>query len=242
VAPPTDETGLRAFNGAMVVGDRIVPITGASVLGPVPPHPADRDDVAFTMSLDEATRYCDLWKWALPAWSNTPTSAGANTPLVGYVARAGYLWRNGPAYTVSTNAPTPPPPMIWVINPGDRYTPSYATTGFGAAVAAMPTNYTAGGTLTVTLTVSPASTTGVYAVEERIPAGWRVSNISDDGVFAAGAVRWGLLLEGDPYTLSYDVTASTNDAAYATFSGVTSFDGVNVPITGVRRTYRVVSP
>ena len=51
-------------------------------------------------------------------------------------------------------------------------------------------------------------------------------------------VKWGLFVDGLPWTVSYDVTPPNNAATYGAFSGVTSFDGVNVPITGSRRTYR----
>jgi len=233
VIPPPDATGVQNFTGVLTTDENIVPVGGTSLLSPVPPHPADNDGTPFVMTLDEATAYCNAWK--------AGERIASNSIVIGYVARAGYLWNNGEVYTVSTNYPTPTPPMLWVTNAAAATPPTYGNTGYGATVCSMPSLYTTGQSFTVTLVVTPAQTGCVYAIEEHLPTGWRASNISDQGVFssATASIRWGLFLdEGSPYTVSYDVMPSTNAVTYGAFSGITSFDGVNVPITGVRKTSR----
>lgn len=242
VVPPADAAGLQTFAGVLVTDGAAVPVGGMATIGPVPPHPADRNPADFVMTVEEAGAYCEAWKRALPGTSPVFNTAGSGDALsVSYVARAGYLSQGSGSYTVSTNYPTPVAPMVWVTNTAAGYTPLYASTGYGTAVCAMPTNYIPGRPFSVTITVTPAAGVAAYAVEERVPAGWSVSNVSDAGVFSATAasVKWGLFLDSLPATVSYDVTPGTNTAAYGAFSGVTSFDGVNTPITGVRKTYRV---
>ena len=230
--PPADSTGVKQFTGTLTTEDLSVPITGTTSISPVPPHPADNDGTNFVMTLDEAAAYCTAWK--------TGMQIASNSLAISYVARAGYLWNNGGVYAVSTNYPTPVPPMLWVTNAAAPASPTYATTGYGTAVCSMPALYTPGQSFTVTIAVTPVLTASVYAVEEHLPTSWRVSNVSDEGVFSAAtaSIRWGLFLEGAPYTVSYDVTPATNTVAYGAFSGVTSFDGVNVPVTGIRKTSR----
>ncbi len=234
VIPPDNATGTQTFAGTLITDGASVPVTGTASISPVPPHPADRAPADFVMTVDEAGAYCELWK------NGTATTANDAAPSVSYVARSGYLSLGNGIYTISTNYPTPVAPMVWVTNAAAPPPPLYASTGYGTAVSAMPTNYTPGQPFTVTITVTPASPEGAYAIEEHLPSGWAVTNVSDAGVFSAAraSVKWGLFLDGQPATVSYDVTPSTNTSAYGAFSGVTSFDGVNTPIGGIRKTYR----
>ncbi len=235
VIPPAGTTGVVTFAGALTTDGVSVPVGGAASLAPIPPHPADCNPADFVMTLSEAAAYCDAWKNA------TASPQSANTSLsVSYAARAGYLSQGSGIYTVSTNYPTPVVPMVWVTNAAAASTPLYATTGYGTAVSVMPSNYVPGQAYTVTIAVTPAAGNGAFALEEHPPVGWAVTNVSDQGAFSApgACVRWGLFLDGQPATVSYDVTPATNSAAYGAFSGVVSFDGVNIPISGVRKTSR----
>ena len=240
LTPPPAATGTQVFAGVVSTESAQMPVKGPTTLGPVPPHPADATPADWNMTLAEAGAYADAWLHStVPGGANAPSGSTA----LGYVARAGYLWRHGGAYTLSTNAPTPLPPMVWVTDPTEPAAPLYASAGYGTAVASMPTNYVPGTPFTVRLAIAPASTTSVFAIEEHLPAGWSASNVSDAGVVVdRSTVRWGLFVDGQPCVVSYDVTPATNttaSATYGSFCGIVSFDGVNVTVSGMRRTMRM---
>ncbi|MDB6029018.1 MAG: hypothetical protein JWM68_5241, partial [Verrucomicrobiales bacterium] len=94
-------------------------------------------------------------------------------------------------------------------------------------------------TFTVSISITPAAACSAYAVEDRPPEGWIVSNVSGGGFFCPilKKVKWGLFLDNQVRTLTYQVTPATNLSTAVGFSGVASFDGINVPITGRRYAY-----
>jgi hypothetical protein len=240
VTPPQTTSGAQGFTGVVSSATVTIPVRGTMSLSPVPPHPADKAPSDFVMTLDEAAAYADGWMHA-SSISNGP-AAGASfglSPAVNYVARGGYLWKRGGGYTLSTNYPTPVPPMLWVADAAAQAAPSDR---YGTATSSMPTNYTPGVPFTVTIAVTPASTAVVFAIDEHVPTGWKVSDVSDGGVYlsSVSSVRWGLFLDGQPASVSYVVTPATNTATYGSFYGVTSFDGINLSIGGVRKTVRSV--
>jgi hypothetical protein len=196
------------------------------------------------MTSDEVSAYSNAWKLCLK-WTNAP-----NPIPVAYLTRAGYLLASGGDYTLSTNFPTPFPPLLWVPLTGDAglCVPGISTTAgnrepfvtnsCGSAISALPTNYFSGVPFTVTITVTPPSNSLAYAVEDRPPLGFAVTNISGDGVFCreTRTVKWGIFMDNIPRTLTYQVTPYTNIVGAAYFSGVASFDGHNIPIMGQRVT------
>ncbi len=96
----------------------------------------------------------------------------------------------------------------------------------------LPSCYAPGTKLTVTITATPASTTGSYAIEETPPAGWTVSNISNDGTLYSGVVKFGPFFDNTARTLTYDVTPPAAETGDKTFSGTASEDGVSKSIAG----------
>lgn len=58
----------------------------------------------------------------------------------------------------------------------------------------------------VTVTVSGASNVACFSIEERLPAVVQATNISDNGYFTNGAVRWGPFTNTPAVTVSYRVT------------------------------------
>jgi hypothetical protein len=66
-----------------------------------------------------------------------------------------------------------------------------------------------------------------YAIEEKPPRGWTISNISHGGTFDAGtgAIRWGVFIDGMPRTFTYGVTPPAGVASVGTFAGRFSYDG-----------------
>ena len=111
----------------------------------------------------------------------------------------------------------------------------YVTNYLSLAVSSLATNYFLGVPFTVTITVNPPTNTLAYAVEDRPPLGFVVSNISDDGVFCpiTRKVKWGIFLDNTPRSLTYQVTAQTNAIGLATFAGVASLPQKEVSEEGL---------
>jgi len=102
-------------------------------------------------------------------------------------------------------------------------------------VRSLPATFTPGTAFSVTNTVSPDASVMVYAVQDTVPAGWTVANLSDDGSFSAvtGTVEWGPFFDSMPRTLNYQVIPPVNASAAATFSGLGVFNlSQDVVITG----------
>lgn len=96
----------------------------------------------------------------------------------------------------------------------------------------MPEICVPGQIIQVAINVMPSECTACYVVEDNIPFGWEVSGISDGGVFDSinKKVKFGLFFDNEPRTLTYQIKAP--EAESATFSGIASFDGINVNIGG----------
>ena len=103
-----------------------------------------------------------------------------------------------------------------------------------------PATYVPTVPLTVTLMVTPDGDVQTWAVEETVPAGWRVSQVSADGYWdeKAGVVRWGPFFDETPQTLRYTLTAPAGASGPQDLRGTASFDGVDVMVTGVRTLQR----
>ena len=83
--------------------------------------------------------------------------------------------------------------------------------------------------------MTPTPATRVFAVEDRVPAGWRVSEITQNGVRAQlGRIKWGFLFERID-NVGYQVTAPDILTNAVASSRTGSFDGVNFPIGGQRQ-------
>jgi uncharacterized repeat protein (TIGR01451 family) len=104
----------------------------------------------------------------------------------------------------------------------------------GTATRDLPNCYPPSGSFLVTITVTPASTTQNYAVEDAPPAGWTVSSINENGQWdnVTKKVKWGPFFDHNNRTLTYMVTPPPNETGTKSFSGTASFDGVNVAIGG----------
>jgi hypothetical protein len=89
----------------------------------------------------------------------------------------------------------------------------------------------------------PALSVSVYSVEDQTPVGWAVSEVSHAGSFDAanGKVKWGPYFDHIARDLSYRLTAPPNATGTLTLTGVASFDGVNVAISGQRTTAAALS-
>jgi hypothetical protein len=102
-------------------------------------------------------------------------------------------------------------------------------------VRSLPATFLPGTAFSVTNAVSPDASVVVYAVQDTVPLGWTVTNLTDDGTFSAatGTVEWGPFFDALPRTLSYQVIPPVNATAAVSFSGLGVFNlSQDVAITG----------
>jgi hypothetical protein len=84
------------------------------------------------------------------------------------------------------------------------------------------------------LEVEPAASVTAYNVEERIPEGWTVQNITGDGALdpIRRVVRWGLYLDSEERTLSYQLVRPDGVAAGGQLLGEVTLDGEVLTFAG----------
>lgn len=219
VTPTFDATGRQEFTGTSSVNGAIYPVRGDRYIEQVNPyHPADRDE-NYSIQLQELTAYGAAWKRG-ETWPVGPVPI----PL-SYVTRAGLLWKRGEAYRFDGSLGAPPAcwvPVGQVIRPFS----------IGSAEREVLGELSAGVAAQVQIAVSPATGTSSYGVEERVPSGWAVSNISGEGVYDAsrGCIRWGVFLDSQARTLTYSITPPAGVTSVGRFSGLVSLDGEVVEV------------
>ena len=237
------------------VGNRDEMLAGTHPQVPDARHPADVNPTNNVVSVHEVTAYASAWK-AGKAWPVAPT----NIP-VDFVARAGFLWKNGERYIMNTNALALGAPLWWTNAPPDRTNiapaQAVASSDLSRSVAkkssaspgrdksAAPTDASRitrslsaaeprGTELAVTLFVSPAEKVSAYVVEEKVPQGRTVGEVSDDGAFdsSASKVRWGPFFDHQSRELKYRLLSESATPSFGRFAGIASFDGWNVEAIG----------
>jgi hypothetical protein len=109
-----------------------------------------------------------------------------------------------------------------------------ALLGGGTVTRALPLNYRAGQTVTVSLNAAPTAAVYLYLVEESCPAGWEVVAASDGGAPSASArsIKWGPFMDATARSLTYTLRAPTGTAGMVNFSGQAIFNSNIVPTTG----------
>jgi hypothetical protein len=247
--PPLDAVGAKEFAGAAslgvvtsrIGGDRVVQSAGQR-------HPADLNPADDRLTMAEVSGYAAAWKGA-ETWPAPP-----NPIPMDYVTRAGALWKGGEGYRYDPAAGEPP--LCWVnvdrgpdgndggtVDPSKPPEPSPLPPVAGFAVRELPVRITPGTPVTVTVRVTPAQSNAAYAVEEQPPAGWQISNVSDEGVVeaASGTIRWGLFSDNAPRLLTYQVAPPVEAACVKAFAGAASFDGRSVDIIGPEQVFAVGS-
>ena len=195
-------------------------------------HPADNAPPDNMISINEFTRYCAAWR------SNAAWPVGPSPITMDYATRVGYLWNSDPlGYYVFTGS-VANAPLCWV----STNTPRALARGAkdlsaSEALCFMTNRYAASVPIAVAIKVTPASNVLAWAVEEQVPSGWAVTDVSDGGVFQSviSTIKWGIFYGPSPRTLTYRITPTSNATGIATFAGRVSFDGVSVPIEGVRQ-------
>lgn len=85
--------------------------------------------------------------------------------------------------------------------------------------------------ITVALTIEPNAGAVAYSVEDRVPAGWRISSAGNEGVIIPGGeiVRWGPFIDQTMRTLTYEAIPTSGGES---FSGSVSFNGLSQDLGG----------
>ncbi len=188
-------------------------------------HPADAAPADNAITFAEFADYTDAWFFG-SSWSTSPT----NIPIA-YATRAAFLWIAGESY-VFTNVPPRTNAPLWWVN--TIPIPGYTNTGSSLTSTLPPTLHQAD-VLNVNLLVAPSDAILAHAVEDAVPVGWTVIEISHGGHFDERnqKVKWGPFLDNGQRELSYTVRSPATNGSF-TFAAQASFDGLNLPTT-VRR-------
>lgn len=209
--PPATASGRVDFAGTLSTDGRSHTISGDRILESISPyHPADANK-DWRIVLDEVTAYAAAWKNAL--------GRSENFAPISFVTRAGMIWRNGEAYVHSANHE---PPLNWV----PATPPRTQALASSTSVRSIEGNQ-------VTIHLSPAGADAI-ALEEIIPPGWTANAISEGGVFdpETGSIRWGVFLDNEPRSLSYDLVFPGGPSAAAVLNGTFSVNGNKQVISG----------
>lgn len=103
-----------------------------------------------------------------------------------------------------------------------------------SVIRSLPTSFLPGVSFAITDRATPASYENSYAVEDQIPPGWLVTNISHSGVFdgRSGKVKWGPFRDHNQRDLRFRVTPPRDADSDVIFAGVALFSGRASPIGG----------
>ncbi len=98
----------------------------------------------------------------------------------------------------------------------------------------LPGGYIPGQALAVTLIANPPGISDTYAVEDKVPTNWVVSQISHEGVFDAinGKVKFGPFFDSKLRELTYFVTPPADADGEHMFNGNASVDGKSSGVEG----------
>jgi hypothetical protein len=77
----------------------------------------------------------------------------------------------------------------------------------GVATRVLPASYRPGQTLAVSLSLNPEAGVAFQVIEEQPPQGWTAFEISNEGSYQAGKIRWGPFTDGLQRTLSIESRA-----------------------------------
>ncbi len=235
VTPPVGTIGVQRFTGSVLVNDLAAEtIGGASTLDSAARfHPADRAPADYRISASEISAYGAAWRLGAD-WPEPPS------PIpIEYLTRAGALWRNGEIYFHDPLLPMPP--LWWVTPPQAAGLLAFA---LGAeeiegsqATRNLPEVFESALPFLVTVAVRPAGGTSSYAVEERVPEGWQITEASHRASFAPvpDTVRFGPFFDNEARDLTYTVSPNRPVPGPVSIEGVASFDGHNSAVLGATR-------
>jgi uncharacterized delta-60 repeat protein len=224
--PPPGFVGVGRFAGVASADGTNSPIIGDDRMLIAWPHPADNNLVDWAMWVEEVTAYAAAWRtggiWPLPP----------NPIPIDYVTRAAALWRAGETYTMDPDAGAAP--LCWVnVQPLPRRQ-GMSLEDSASALRFLPGGYLSDEPVEVSIEVSARQTTLAYAVQETVPAGWRIDSISHGGALDVlhGQIKWGPFCDATPRTLHYQLVPPAVASGQVRFAGSASLDGAAVPVGG----------
>jgi len=228
VMPPESATGPKEFSGSGSVDGASYPIGGDRIIvqGSTK-HPADTDG-NWSIVLNELIAYAAAWKGGA-SWNSGPVPI----PL-SFVTRAAVIWKRGEVYEF--NPAFGAPPMCWVPVNGP-VSNLVASASSEECVRLGGDGLAPGMSANLRIDVVPSAGTSAYAVEERVPSGWVISNVSHEGKVdaASGTIRWGVFMDNAARSLTYTVTPPADVAEIGRMRGLVSFDGSIREIVGSER-------
>jgi hypothetical protein len=106
-----------------------------------------------------------------------------------------------------------------------------------SAVCSMTNRYAPNVPIVVALRITPSPIVGAWGLEEQVPIGWAVTDVSHGGRFfsSGGILKFGIFYDSTPRTLTYHITPARETAGIVTFVGAASFDGASLTISGDRQ-------
>ena len=133
-------------------------------------------------------------------------------------------------------------PITVILGGGERRPVALAALqGFTVSISSVTSVATAGfapgEVVALKLAAKPTPRVKTYSVQDRVPAGWTVIQVSDGGVFdpASGQVRWGPFADNQARELQYQVRSAADSPDRVQFEGEANFDALTYPIGGTRQ-------
>jgi hypothetical protein len=211
------------FAGSAVADGLTTTVRGPVSVGRGPYHPADLAGRDGKIGIGEVTQYASAWKRA-QTWTEGPV------PIpIGYVTRAGSLWRQGEAYEFDPENGAAP---RWWVVPTSRVRPADLTSS--TPIRARRGIQSLGGDRwRITVAVDPGLGALTQALEESVPAGVRVARIPDGATLQEGVVRWGPFFDDQAREFAYEVESPRRPDAGEGHLGV---DGWVIRVVPAERT------
>ena len=211
--------------GLVNFGTDNIPIVGDTVFqtegDPGVLHPADTDG-DWRLTIDEVAAHITRW------------SQGLEDVKTAYAIRAITVYLCGEEYVYDGSIPPGAKRWIPALSPSPAFAILASPENQPIALSDAPITASAIRQIVSTnvfISVTPVSGTMAYGMEEAIPDGASVANISDDGVWDSNnrKIKWSFD-DSQTRTLSYSVNAQ--EGTNVTLTGMVSFDGSEDPITG----------
>jgi hypothetical protein len=229
---PLTERHRGQFSGISLISGAtqpVQPVGGVQTIDVVLLHPADIMPSDGRLSNQEVEAYGETWRKS--ALMDNEINEAVSVPI-DYLTRAGMLWKQGEFYAYDGTITTAP--LFWVS--GDRaisLSNMKLSLGNPEAIRQVSEGIATTEPRKIEIAVKPQGARA-YAVEESVPAGAQITEISNGGEFDPqnSRIKWGPFIENQPQILSYRIESGAVGSREFVFSGTASFDGTSVIVSG----------